>query len=200
MWEENTHGLSLIKPTEIQCQEAVKKLKDNARTVSIYLISISSYLVCSLVSELLDTKTIKCISIQCTKITKDAILSFSNKIASNTSLEALYINDDSINDDGVIALQEALANNETITSLYLHNNPGITSTSAQSLADLLLNNHMLFHLSLYNTNIDTDGVLVLMESLRTNNTLQILLLEKKHKITCKSLDYYSIVKDKLMFK
>uniref|UniRef100_A0A1X7SW17 Uncharacterized protein n=1 Tax=Amphimedon queenslandica TaxID=400682 RepID=A0A1X7SW17_AMPQE len=117
----------------------------------------------------------------------------------NTSLEALSISPDSINDDGVIALTQSLINNKTITGLFLYNNPDITSTSAQSLAELLLHNHTLSLLWLQYTNIDTDGVLVLMESLRTNKTLRRLYLDKKHKQTCSSLPYYKTIENRLHF-
>uniref|UniRef100_A0A1X7SS36 Uncharacterized protein n=1 Tax=Amphimedon queenslandica TaxID=400682 RepID=A0A1X7SS36_AMPQE len=151
-------------------------------------------------SQVLDIRTIKEIGIINTKITKDVILSLSHKITNNTSLETLGFSYDSINDDGVSALTQSLINNKTITGLYLHNNPDITSTSAQSLAELLLYNHTLSFLSLDGTNIDTDGVLVLMESLRTNNTLRGLWLDKKHKQTCSSLPYYKTIEKKLVFE
>ena len=150
-------------------------------------------------SHVLDIRTIKRIGIYNTKITKAVILLLSHKITNNTSLEALWISSDSINDDGVIALTQSLINNKTITHLYLNNNPDITSTSAQSLAELLLYNHTLSDLSLFDTNIDTDGVLVLMESLRTNNTLRRLYLDKKHKQTCTSLSYYETIKNRFLF-
>ena len=149
-------------------------------------------------SQVLDIRTIKGICIYNTKITKDVILSLSHKITNNTSLWMLWIND-SINDDGVIALTQSLINNKTITDLSLSNNPDITSTSAQSLAELLLYNHTLSFLNLDRTNIDTDGVLVLMESLRTNNTLWILHLDNKHEQTCSSLPYYKTIENRLYF-
>ena len=112
---------------------------------------------------------------------------------------ALWISTDSINDDGVIALTQSLINNKAITRLYLNDNPDITSTSAQSLAELLLCNHTLSVLWLFDTNIDADGVLVLMESLRTNNTLRELVLDNKHKRTGHSLPYYKTIENRLVF-
>ena len=150
-------------------------------------------------SQVLDIGTINTIDINRTKITKDVILLLSHKITNNTSLEILWIRHDSINDDGVIALTQSLINNKTITYLDLSNNPDITSTSTQSLAELLLYNNTLFDLWLDYTNIDTDGVLVLMESLRTNNTLRRLRLDNKHKQTCSSLPYYETIENRLYF-
>ena len=150
-------------------------------------------------SQVLDIRAIKKIEKYNTKITKDVILLLSHKITNNTSLETLWISHESINDDGVIALTQSLINNKTITHLYLQYNTDITSTSAQSLAELLLYNHTLSDLWLYRTNIDTDGVLVLMESLRTNNTLRRLALDNKHKQTCSSLPYYKTIENRLVF-
>ena len=150
-------------------------------------------------SQLLDITTIKWINIEHTKVTEDVILLLSRNLTSSTSLETLWIIDNSINDDGVIALSQSLVNNKAITNLSLKNNPGIMSNSAQSLAELLLYNHTLTDLYLQHTNIDTDGVLVLMESLRTNNTLWTLYLDSKHKQTCCSLPYYKAIENKLGF-
>ena len=150
-------------------------------------------------SQTLDIKTIKWIYIRYTKITKDVILLLSHKITNNTSLEALWISHDSINDDGVIALTQSLIKNKTITNLNLSYNTDITSTSAQSLAELLLYKHTISELWLHRTNIDTDGVLVLMESLRTNNTLWTLYLDNKHKQTFYSLPFYKTIEKRLYF-
>ena len=192
-------SVSLTKPSAGQCQEVVSQLKDNHQSIRLH--HSSPDIVYLLMSQVLDihVRTIKMIYIKYTKMTKDVILLLSNKITNNTSLETLWISDDSINDDGVIALTRSLINNKTITDLYLASNPDITSTSAQSLAELLLSNHTLSLLNLLNTNIDADGVLVLMESLRTNNTLRTLAIDNKHKPTCYSLPYYKTNKNRLHF-
>ena len=194
-WDSDS--VSLTKPSAGQCQEVISQLTDSHQNIFFNRSSPDiGYLMMSLA---LDIRTIKLIGIFNTKITKDIILLLSHKIKNNTSLEALGISDDSINDDGVIALTQSLINNKTITALYLEDNPDITSTSAQSLAELLLYNHTLSDLWLFSTNIDTDGVLVLMESLRTNNTLRELLLDNKHKQTCSSLPYYKTIENRLFF-
>uniref|UniRef100_A0A1X7TIL5 Uncharacterized protein n=1 Tax=Amphimedon queenslandica TaxID=400682 RepID=A0A1X7TIL5_AMPQE len=195
MW--SSYSVSLTKPSAGQCQEVISQLRDSHR--NIYLLYPSPNIVYLLMSLVLKIKTIKWVSIYNTKITKDVILLLSHKITNNTSLQILVIGGDSINDDGVIALTKSLINNKTITHLYLHKNPDITSTSAQSLTELLLHNHTLSDLWLNSTNIDTDGVLVLMESLRTNNTLRELYVDKKHKQTCYSLPYYRTIKNRLGF-
>uniref|UniRef100_A0A1X7SEW8 Uncharacterized protein n=1 Tax=Amphimedon queenslandica TaxID=400682 RepID=A0A1X7SEW8_AMPQE len=187
----------LTKPSAGQCQEVISQLTNNHQ--NIHLLDSSPDIVYLMMSQVLDIRTIKLIGIYYTKITKDVILLLSHKITNNTSLEILWISADSINDDGVIALTQSLINNKTITYLDLSINPDITSTSAQSLAELLLYNHTLSILSLHHTNIDTDGVLVLMESLRTNNTLRRLWLDYKHKQTCSSLPYYKTIENRLGF-
>ena len=195
--EWRSDSVSLTKPSAGQCQEVISQLKDSHQHIDLNRSSPDiGYLMMSLA---LDIRTIKSIGILNTKITKDFIILLSHKITNNTSLETLWISIDSINDDGVIALTQSLINNKTITDLYLSNNPDITSTSAQSLAELLLYNHTLSDLWLYRTNIDTDGVLVLMESLRTNNTLWRLRLDNKHKQTCSSLPYYKTIENRLVF-
>ena len=132
-------------------------------------------------------------------MTHDAILSFSSSLSTNKSLDILCITHGSINDDGVITLVESLKPNDTLNSLYLEYNSGITSVSAQSLAELLLTNHTLSDLWLDHTNIDTNGVPILMESLKTNKRLKQLCLDQRHELTCSTLPYYEQIKDGLYF-
>ena len=137
------------------------------------------------------------ISILSTKVTKDNIIS--SQLSNNTTLKTLWITGGSINDDGVITLVQSLKYNKSITHLYLINNPDITSASAQSLAELLLHNNTLEDLSLDGTNIDTNGVLVLVETLKTNKGLRGLYLDNQHEQTCHSLPYYTTIEHRLDF-
>ena len=195
--EWTSASVTLTKPSAGQCQEVVAQLTDNHQEIN--LDDSSPDIVYLLMSQVLDIRTIKWITIRYTKITKDVILSLSHKITNNTSLEVLRIKNESINDDGVIALTQSLINNKTITYLDLRYNPDITSTSAQSLVQLLFYNYTLSDVWLLGTNIDTDGVQVLMESHRTNNTLMRLYLDNKHKQTCYSLPYYKTIENRLVF-
>ena len=68
-----------------------------------------------------------------------------------------------------------------------------------SLAELLLHNNTLEVLELDGTNIDTNGVLVLVETLKTNKGLRRLRLDKQHKQTCHSLPYYTTIGHRLVF-
>ena len=198
-WGSNSGNVSLSNPSVEQCREVISKLKDNHQYRSIILSLSSPDIVQLLVPPLLKIGTITYLDIQSshTPLTHDAILSFSSSLSTNKSLDILCITHGSINDDGVITLVESLKPNDTLEYLYLQYNSGITSASAQSLAELLLTNHTLSDLWLYSTNIDTNGVLVLMESLKTNKTLKTLSLDKRHELTCFTLPYYEQIKDRL---
>ena len=186
----------LTTPSLPQCQDVISKLKENNHH-RVNLHRSSSYVVQFLLPQLLKIRTITEIDIYYTKVTKDNIIS--SQLSNNTTLKILGITDGSINDDGVITLVQSLKYNKSITNLYLDRNPDITSASAQSLAELLRHNNTLGYLSLEDTNIDTNGVLVLVETLKTNKRLGILLLDKQHKQTCHSLSYYTTIEDRLLF-
>ena len=188
--------VDLTTPSLPQCQDVISKLKENNHHW-VTLSRSSSYVVQFLLPQLLKIRTITDISIFSTKVTKDNIIS--SQLANNTTLKILEITDGSINDDGVITLVQSLKYNKSITHLYLYNNPDITSASAQSLAELLLHNNTLEYLSLRDTNIDTNGVLVLVETLKTNKGLRLLHLDKQHEQTCRSLPYYTTIEDRLYF-
>ena len=188
--------VSLTTPSLPQCQDVISKLKENNHH-EVDLHRSSSYVVQFLLPQLLKIRTITVISISSTKVTKDNIIS--SQLSNNTTLKTLGITFRSINDDGVITLVQSLKYNKSITYLYLINNPDITSASAQSLAELLLHNNTLELLSLDGTNIDTNGVLVLVETLKTNKGLRLLWLDKQHEQTCHSLPYYTTIEDRLHF-
>ena len=189
-------SVDLTTPSLPQCQDVISKLKENNHH-RVDLHRSSSYVVQFLLPQLLKIRTITRIRIFSTKVTKDNIIS--SQLSNNTTLKTLWIIDGSINDDGVITLVQSLKYNKSITSLYLYNNPDITSASAQSLAELLLHNNTLEYLSLRGTNIDTNGVLVLVETLKTNKRLWGLRLDKQHKQTCHSLPYYTTIGHRLGF-
>ena len=185
----NIFEVCLTEPSLHQCQRVISKLRNNHNIVE--LRNSSSYIVQFLLPQLLKIRTIIYINISSTEVTKDSIIS--SQLSNNTTLRELAITNGSINDDGIITLAQSLKYNKSITMLYLHSNPDITSASAQSLAELLLNNNTLEFLWLWGTNIDTNGVKVLVESLKTNKTLRKLWLNKKHKKT------YHMYKDRLEF-
>ena len=188
--------VDLTTPSLPQCQDVISKLKENNHH-RVDLHHSSSYVVQFLLPQLLKIRTITYIRIYSTKVTKDNIIS--SQLSNNTTLKTLVIADGSINDDGVITLVQSLKYNKSITNLYLYNNPDITSASAQSLAELLLHNNTLGVLWLRDTNIDTNGVLVLVETLKTNKRLGTLRLDKQHKQTCHSLPYYTTIGHRIGF-
>ena len=103
-------------------------------------------------------------------------------------------------DDGVITLVQSLKYNKSITGLDLDNNPDFTSASAQSLAELLLHNNTLEYFISRILTLITNGVLVLVETLKTNKGLWTLRLGRQHEQTCHSLPYYTTIKHRLDFQ
>ena len=186
----------LTTPSLPQCQDVISKLKENNHH-DVTLSHSSSYVVQFLLPQLLKIRTITEISIRSTKVTKDNIISL--QLANNTTLKRLVTADGSINDDGVITLVQSLKYNNSITRLHLYRNPDITSASAQSLAELLLHNNTLGYLDLMDTNIDSNGVLVLVETLKANKGLRTLFLNPRHQQTCHSLPYYTTIEHRLVF-
>ena len=196
-WDYIINGsVRLTKPSLPQCQEVISKLKENNHD-TVILSDSSSHIVQFLLPQLLKIRTITWISIFSTKVMKDNIIS--SQLSNNTTLKTLEIAAGSINDDGVITLVQSLKYNKSITVLSLSYNPDITSASAQSLAELLLHNNILEVLDLRDTNIDTNGVLVLVETLKTKKRLRTLLLDRQHKQTCHSLPYYTTIDHRLRF-
>ena len=176
--------------------EVISKLEDKHEIMTV--IDSASDSIQLLIPTILKGRTIKQLTIF-SFLTHDDILAFIFQLSTNKSLTMLQLSNDSISDDGVIALAQSLHNNETLKYLHLQYNPDITSACAQSFAKLLHNNKTLNYLYLYDTNIDRDGAVILLESLKTNNTLKSLWLDRQHEKTCSALPYYEHIKNRLNF-
>ena len=153
-----------------QCIEVVNKLEDKHEILTFS--KSSSENIQFLIPIMLKQGTIKKLVIQSSLLTPDDILSFSSQLSTNKSLTILNLTRGSMRDDGVTALTQSLQHNKTLESLDLSYNPGITSASALSLAKLLLTNNTLTDLDLSHSSIDTDGVMILMGSCKTDNTFK----------------------------
>ena len=190
-------GVELTEPSGSQCEEVISKLQVKHQNVVVN--DSSSYIVHLLVPSLLSVKTVKAFWIKSSPSTSLFMHSLSFILSRNRSLKSLTLTHGTISDDGAIAIAKSLQNNTSLTDLDLSFNYGITSLSAPSLVRLLLINCTLTRLSLSETNIDTDGVIMIVESLKRNNTLQTLGLDSLHKHACSSLPYYAIVHKRLIF-
>ena len=195
VWSQ--YSVCLTNPSINECKKAVSKLKDTDK--SVILSHSSSDSTQFLIPTVLKRGTIDKLNIYSSLLSRGDILSFSSQLSTNKSLTSLVLNTGSISDDGVIALAQSLLHNEVLENLHLNDNPGITSDSAHSLAELLLINKKLQYLYLHRTNIGTDGVLILMESLETNDTLMKLWLDKQHEEICSTLPYYKDIKNICFF-
>uniref|UniRef100_A0A1X7UFP3 Uncharacterized protein n=1 Tax=Amphimedon queenslandica TaxID=400682 RepID=A0A1X7UFP3_AMPQE len=195
--KRSQYSMRLSNPSLDQCEKLISKLKDTNK--SVILIHSSSDSTQFLVPIILERGTISQLNIYSSLLTRDDILSFSSQLSTNKSLTTLVLTTGSMSDDGIIALAQSLLHNEALENLHLNDNPGITSDSARSLAELLLINKKLQYLRLHHTSIDTDGVMMLMESLVTNDTLVKLWLDKQHEKTCFASPHYKAIESILYF-
>ena len=190
--------VKLNNPSLVQCQEVISKLTDNHQNFRLERpkIDIIQYLV----PLVLQRSTIKRFSISYTQLTPDLIHSISsNHMSTNTSLKRLALLSGAINDIGVILLAQSLKYNKTLTSLSLYNNPEITSASASSLAELIHTNGTLTELSVSRSSLDSDGVLLMLNSLITNETLTRLEIDNRHEHACSTFSSFSSVKHIITF-
>ena len=151
-----------------------------------------------LIPALLEIRSVDSITVDCTTLKPDVIRSFSSQLSNNHTLTYLHIINGSIDDEGVTALAQSLKYNTTLKDLELRCNQGITSASVQSLLELIHNNNIIIKLNLVRNKIDTNGILVLVESLKTNQTLH-MYLEPKHMQAASSLPYYETIKTRLSY-
>ncbi|XP_019852132.1 PREDICTED: uncharacterized protein LOC109582017 [Amphimedon queenslandica] len=186
-------GVQLTSPSLIQCQEVVSLLTYKHKTI---VISESSPdVLYNLLPTLLQNEKLKYLRIRNTQLTQDCISSLCNLLANNKSLLELALTNCSIDDKAVADITNVLqTHNNTLLGLFFRINPGITSVSAQSLSELIINNSTLTKLQVRGTSISSDGILLILESLTINKNIKQLHLDMKHKDTCTDYHDYNIIK------
>ena len=188
--------VTLIDVSPKQCQGVII---DATSEYGIFILQRSSPDTPSLlIPALLEIRSVHSITVDCTTLKPDVIHSFSSQLSNNHTLTELSIINGSIDDEGVTALVQSLKCNTTLKHLELNDNWGITSASVQSLLELILTNNTIQRLELKRNKIDTNGILVLVESLKTNKTLKVDL-DPEHKQAVSSLPYYDTIYNKLTF-
>ena len=189
--------MSLIDISPKQCQDAI--IKTTSEYGRFILQSSTPDIPSLLIPALLEIRSVHTITVDCTTLKPDVIRSFSSQLSNNHTLTTLYIRNGSIDDEGVTALVQSLKCNTTLKYLILNDNWGITSASVQSLLELILTNNTIVHLELKHNKIDNNEILVLVESLKTNQTLGYMGLDPQHKQAVISLPYYDTIKSRLTF-
>ena len=189
--------MSLIDISPKQCQDAI--IKTTSEYGRFILQSSTPDIPSLLIPALLEIRSVHTITVDCTTLKPDVIRSFSSQLSNNHTLTHLYIRNGSIDDEGVTALVQSLKCNTTLKYLHLNDNRGVTSASVQSLVELIHTNDTIIHLELRRNKIDNNGILILVESLKTNKTLQHMKLDPKHEHVVSSLPYYDTIKSRLTF-
>uniref|UniRef100_A0A1X7T923 SH3 domain-containing protein n=1 Tax=Amphimedon queenslandica TaxID=400682 RepID=A0A1X7T923_AMPQE len=187
-------GVQLTSPSLIQCQEVVSLLTYKHRDIVIK--ESSPDIVCDLLPVLLQNEKVEYLTIQDTQLTQDCISSLCNLLANNKSLLDFYLTTCSVDDKAVADITNVLqTHNNTLLGLVFFNNPHITSVSAQSLSELIINNSTLTRLQITGTSISSDGILIILQSLTINKSIK-LYLDMKDKDTCTTYHDYNIIKDR----
>ena len=190
-------GVELTSPSLIQCQEVVSLLTYKHKTIVIK--ESSPDVVCDLLPLLVQNEKMRHLKIRDTQLTQDCISSLCNLLANNKSLIDLILINCSIDDKAVADITNVLqTHNNTLLGLTFLRNPRITSVSAQSLSELIINNLTLIKLSVRDTSISSDGILVILQSLTINKSIK-LYLNLKDKDTCTEYHDYNIIKDRVIF-
>ena len=108
------------------------------------------------------------------KITSKGAKQIAEAIKVNATLQKLDISHNSLSDDGVITLSDCLMSNSTLQELDLSWNR-ITSKGAQKIAEVIqVNTTLLQKLTISHNSISDDGLTVMSDNLKMNNTLHEL--------------------------
>ena len=187
--------MTLIDVSPKQCQDAI--INTTSEHGHFILKRSSPDIPSLLIPALLEIRSVHSITVDCTTLKPDVIHSFSSQLSNNHTLTELSIINGSIDDEGVTALVQSLKCNTTLKHLELNDNRGVTSASVQSLLELIHTNKTITSFEIKHNKIDTNGILLLVESLQTNKTLEHMYLNLEFKQAVSSLPYYKTIKTRL---
>ena len=196
-WDSDS--VSLDSPSPVQCNEVISKINNNNEEIHLYYSSTNGT-ESLLSSTKLHTLNLRRLRIVYTPLTNDCIQYLCTLLTNNKTIQELVIWAHSISDRGVTNICQALEHNSTLTLLDLDNNPLITSTSGQALSHLLLNNSSLVVLSLCETSLSAESILLILQSLMDNKKIRSLILDKRHKETCiNTYPNYHLIQDRVVW-
>ena len=152
---------------------------------TVIMLRRSSPEVVPLLIQLLKERTIEEFHIISTPVEYNFFNVYSDLLGHH-SLHWLRFTSNSISDKEVESLANIIMHNTTLTHLSLSANPYITTACVKFLANLILTNRTLTYLSLRDTSIDDKGIETLTEALSGNKELKELKLSTKHKEKWKS--------------
>ena len=193
----------LFYPSPAHCVEVINKLDNNHERITQFTLYSSSThsTLFLLASPQLHSLTLRTLEIAFTPLPNDCIQYLCQLLTVNTSIHQLVIRNHSISDSGITSICQTLQQNLTLTTLDLYLNPCITSASAQSFYQLLLNNSVLSELDLWKTSLSSESILLLLQSLSVNKNIKRLELDKRHKDTCiKSHPNYHLIQDRVWWR
>ena len=191
-WDSDS--VSLYSPSPVQCNNVISDINNNHKKIHLNFSSTNST-VSLLSSTKLHTLNLRRLVIYFTPLTNDCIQYLCILLTNNKTIQELVIWHHSISDRGVTNICQALEHNSTLTSLDLFHNPLITSTSGQALSHLLLNNSSLVQLNLRSTSLSTESILLILQSLSSNNNIRRLKLDHKNYIY--TYPNYHLIQDRV---
>ena len=132
-------------------------------------------------------------------VTDEDTTYLSDMLETNQTLKLLRLIACNITNNGIHNIHEGLVKNKAITRLFFSNNPQITSASTNVIVDLMRNTKSLKELHLAATSLEEKDIETICNALVKIDTMEILMLSKKHQEHCQTLDCYDDIKSKLHF-
>jgi len=149
--------------------------------IQIYQILINVHLVKRLSFSLCTNTTLVTLSLCGTNIGNRGVFYLSQSLKANNTIKTLKLIRNVIGDEGCLSLSSFLSINRSIEELDLLEN-NIGNEGVQKIAESIACNTSLLHLRLWNNKIGNEGVKYLASSISINETLTELILSENTKI------------------
>ena len=122
----------------------------------------------------------------------------SEVLAVNKTLRVLKFNLSNITDKNFKYICGGLTKNRTLNTLEISKNPKITSESTDTIVSLLKTTTSLAELCLLNNSLKNEDVGKIVNALDSNDITK-LTVSRIYEESCKKLDCYMLIKDKVVF-
>ena len=190
--------ITLATPYCISALSEILPTNNMLKTLNLSLYPNTPNVIKEMSSSLCTNTSLEVLLFSSLDVTEEDSVYLSKVLAVNKTLRVLRFSHCNITDKNFKYICEGLTKNCTLNTFEIKQNPQITSESTDTIVTLLKTTTSLAELVLLKNSLTSADVSVIVNTLISNIKTK-LFMSIEHEESCKELDCYELVKDRVKF-
>ena len=190
--------ISLATPNCVSALSEILPANNTLKMLNLSLYPNTRDVIKEMSSSLSTNTSLEILLFSSLDVTEEDLVCLSEVLAVNKTLRKLSFSHSNITDKNFKYICEALTKNRTLNILEISKNPEITSESTDTIVSLLETTTSLAELCLLKNSLKIEDVGKIVNALVSNDITK-LIISKIYEESCKELDCYVLIKDKVVF-